>query len=130
MKTKNATNFKNLQNIPTWKLEEILNHPHTQGIDGRDYGPVRHELEDILFKRKQRLQEWELRKQMHGFKRAFSEMGTTKTAPKASEAIPEIPAEADEGILPVIEERMILDNGFSFVVIPPEIMPWEEGQAS
>jgi hypothetical protein len=40
--------------IPTWKLKEILTHPHTQGIDGADYGPVKEELEQELWQRAER----------------------------------------------------------------------------
>ncbi len=36
--------YKNLDAVPTWKLKEILEHPHCQGIDGADYEPVKHEL--------------------------------------------------------------------------------------
>lgn len=33
------------KSIPTHKLKEILDHPHHQGIDGKDYGPIAHELQ-------------------------------------------------------------------------------------
>jgi hypothetical protein len=41
--------FRNLKSIPIWKIREILDHPHCQGIDGADYEPVKHELEQILW---------------------------------------------------------------------------------
>lgn len=43
--------FKNLKYIPTKKLQEILNDNHTCGTNGKDYGPVKHELEQILWER-------------------------------------------------------------------------------
>jgi hypothetical protein len=135
MKTKtdkNAHNYKNLRFIPTWKLEAILDHPHTQGIDGRDYGPVREELEQILWERKQRLQEWTLRKQMHGLDRAIKEMSPASKGPLKEKAakvlapIPEIPASCDEGIpeFPTLEVWAMNDG--ELLVIPPVILPFEE----
>ena len=43
--------MKNLKYIPTWKLKEILDSSHCTGIDGKDYEPVKHELEQILWER-------------------------------------------------------------------------------
>lgn len=43
--------MKNLKYIPTKKLQEILNSNHCTGIDGKDYGPVKEELEQILWER-------------------------------------------------------------------------------
>ena len=43
--------MNNLHKIPTWKIAEILNHPNCQGIDGKDYGPVKEELESVLWER-------------------------------------------------------------------------------
>lgn len=43
--------FKNIDAIPTKKIKEILNDPDCKTSTGRDYGPVKHELEDILFYR-------------------------------------------------------------------------------
>jgi hypothetical protein len=51
-KTQNRLKF-----IPTQLLKAILDHPNTQGIDGTDYEPVRHELELIYFERQQSLSE-------------------------------------------------------------------------
>lgn len=47
--------YKNLQYIPTKKLKEILDTPHCTGVNGADYEPVRHELEQILWERLNRL---------------------------------------------------------------------------
>lgn len=49
--------YKNLDAIPTKTLHQILSHPFTQGIDGADYEPVRHELEGIYYKRMNTLTE-------------------------------------------------------------------------
>lgn len=37
--------------IPTWKLEEILNSHHCTGINGADYGPIKEELQNELWRR-------------------------------------------------------------------------------
>lgn len=148
-KPKNAANVKNLQFIPTWKIKAILEHPNTQGIDGRDYGPVRHELEDILFERQNRVQEWKLRKAMHGFERARKEFGGKKELEEAAPVAPIVEktaevksAKASENSAPVetsapfdldrvevishVKEfwKITKENNFSFelVEIPPMIM--------
>lgn len=46
--------MKNLKYIPTKKLEEILNSNHCTGVNGADYEPVKHELEQILWERQSR----------------------------------------------------------------------------
>jgi hypothetical protein len=46
-----------LKYIPTAKIVEILNSPNCTGVDGRDYGPVRHDLESILWERQSRPQD-------------------------------------------------------------------------
>ena len=51
--------MKNLKFIPTWKIVEILNHPYCQGIDGKDYGPYKEELQDILWQRQAKIAEKE-----------------------------------------------------------------------
>lgn len=51
MSTKNAANRKGLKFIPTARIKEILDSPNNTGIDGRDYGPVIQELEQIYFER-------------------------------------------------------------------------------
>lgn len=122
MKTKNQANTKNLRFIPTWKIEAILNSPNCTGIDGRDYGPVEHELKDILFERKNRLQEWELRKKLHGLDRAVKEMSPSKyhedkpTERKGYEIV--------ELICEVRDYWKIAkgNGGFEIVEIPPQIM--------
>jgi hypothetical protein len=43
--------MSNLKYIPTKKLNDILNSHHTTGIDGADYGPVKEELQAILWER-------------------------------------------------------------------------------
>ena len=43
--------------IPTKKLTEILDDPYTRGSNGRDYEPVRHELEQVLWERENRITE-------------------------------------------------------------------------
>ena len=54
------TTYKNVNATPTWKLQEIVNSNHCTGIDGTDYFPVKHELEQELWRR----QELELAKLM------------------------------------------------------------------
>lgn len=106
--------YANLKYIPTWKIECILNHPHYQGIDGKDYGPVAHELISILHERKQRMAEWEQKKRELGLDAAIRAM---------SAEVPPIPAEADEGLdAAIVEEYMVLKNSFSKVAIPPQIL--------
>ena len=51
--------MKNLKFIPNWKIVEILNHPYCQGIDGKDYGPFKEELQDIIWQREAKLDEAE-----------------------------------------------------------------------
>jgi hypothetical protein len=46
--------YTNLKYIPTHKIQEILNSNHCTGTDGADYGPVKHELEEILWLRQAR----------------------------------------------------------------------------
>lgn len=46
--------MKNLKYIPTKKLKEILDSHHCTGINGADYEPVKHELEQILWERESR----------------------------------------------------------------------------
>lgn len=46
--------YKNLKYIPTKKILAILDSPHCTGIDGKDYEPVKHELQDILWERQNR----------------------------------------------------------------------------
>jgi hypothetical protein len=43
--------LRNLKFIPTWKIQEILDEPYNRGVNGKDYGPVKEELEQILWKR-------------------------------------------------------------------------------
>jgi hypothetical protein len=45
------TTYKNVNAMPTWKLEEILSSPNLTGIDGADYAPVEDELYHELWKR-------------------------------------------------------------------------------
>lgn len=47
--------MRNLHCIPTWKIKEILNSPHCTGIDGKDYEPVKEELQDILWERQSKI---------------------------------------------------------------------------
>jgi hypothetical protein len=37
--------------IPTWKLIEILDSPHCTGVNGKDYEPVKDELQQVLWER-------------------------------------------------------------------------------
>lgn len=53
-----AKKFSNLHCIPTWKIKEILSSPNCTGIDGKDYGPVKHELQDILWFREASARSW------------------------------------------------------------------------
>lgn len=43
--------FRNLSDIPTWKLSEIVNSHHGTGVDGADYGPVIEEIQGIYWQR-------------------------------------------------------------------------------
>lgn len=43
--------YGNLNKIPTYRIKAILDDPYTRGKDGKDYEPVRHELEEILWSR-------------------------------------------------------------------------------
>lgn len=129
MKTKNAHNYKNLQFIPTWKLKAILEHPNCQGIDGRDYGPVREELEHILFERQNKLQEWELRKKLHGLDRAVREMGqgVKKDSAVKDPAVKADKARGYEIVELIVEIRDFWklskgNGGFEIIEIPPQIM--------
>lgn len=50
--TTNTPRYSNLKNIPTVKIEEILNSaPYYTTDKGTDYGPVKEELERILWER-------------------------------------------------------------------------------
>lgn len=51
MASQRRSNVKGLKFIPTARLKEILDSPNHIGIDGRDYGPVIIELEQIYFER-------------------------------------------------------------------------------
>lgn len=46
--------MKNLKYIPTKKLREILDSHHCVGTTGKDYFPVKEELEQILWERQSR----------------------------------------------------------------------------
>ena len=37
--------------LPTKKIIEILDHPHLQGIDGKDFWNYKEELEQVLWER-------------------------------------------------------------------------------
>lgn len=43
--------FKNLDAVPTKIIREVLDSHHCTSIDGRDYGPVREELEEYYWAR-------------------------------------------------------------------------------
>lgn len=45
------TKYKNAEQMPTWKLREILNNPLCAGIDGADYEPHKETLQTELWKR-------------------------------------------------------------------------------
>lgn len=127
-KPKNAANIHNLQFIPTWKIKEILDSPNCTGIDGRDYGPVRHELEQILFERNNRVQEWQLRKALHGFERARREKIADIFPDEAWEpkAVAR-KAQKEEVIELIVEIRDFwklkrANGGFDIIEIPPQIM--------
>jgi hypothetical protein len=103
MKTKkryNRPSYKNLDCIPTWKLQAIVESPNCTGIDGRDYGPVRHELEEILLARIERIALWEQKKRELGLDKAIEAMMTRK------------------------DEAWEMDNG-GYVAIPPRIITIE-----
>ena len=40
--------MSNLKYIPTWKIKEILDSNYCTGVDGKDYEPVKEELQEIL----------------------------------------------------------------------------------
>lgn len=46
--------MRNLKFIPTWKIIEILDEPYNRGVNGKDYGPVKEELEQIVWERQNR----------------------------------------------------------------------------
>lgn len=108
MKRKNAHNYKNLQYIPTWKLQEILDSPNCTGKDNRDYGPVKHELEQILWERQQN------QAVLLTLSKTVSECRSTK----------EVKVEEGESHFPIVE-CWILPNG-SLLAIPPVILEFEE----
>jgi len=39
---------------PTWKIKEVLEHPYYQGIDGKDYEPIKDELQEELWRRQEK----------------------------------------------------------------------------
>ncbi len=51
MKLIHRIKYRNLNKIPTKTIKAILDDPYTRGKDGKDYGPVREELEEILWQR-------------------------------------------------------------------------------
>jgi len=63
MKNKNKENYKNLKYIPTWKIKEILDSNYTKGINGRDYGPMKEEMEAILWERQSKVFDINMKKQ-------------------------------------------------------------------
>lgn len=40
--------------MPTFRLRQILNDPYIRGIDGKDYQPIKEELEIELYKREEK----------------------------------------------------------------------------
>lgn len=55
----------NWSKMTTSKLQEILNHPHTQGADGKDYAPFLCELQNELWRRQaiedeQNIKRWDI----------------------------------------------------------------------
>jgi hypothetical protein len=114
--------FSNLQYIPTWKIECILAEPYNRGLDGKDYGPVKHELEEILWRRKARMAENE-QKRIEREKAAEAAAMAEKSSYRVS--LEQAPKALDEGIPPYkAVEIWILENGFSTVAIPPVILPF------
>jgi len=113
---------KNFKFIPTWKLKLILDSPNCTGIDGCDYGPWKEELEQILFERNNRLQEWELRKTMHGLDQAIKAMSekSNETAKLPSDWLDRTEAFSEINDFWKIKGP----NGFSYEIlaIPPLIM--------
>ena len=59
--------MKNLKYIPTWKIIDILDEPYTRGVNGKDYEPVREELEAILWKRQTRNFEKNIEKEIEEY---------------------------------------------------------------
>lgn len=49
--SKRTDRGNNWSKIPTTTLKALLDDPYTRGTDGIDYHPVRHELEQELWKR-------------------------------------------------------------------------------
>lgn len=62
--------------MPTFRLREILNHPYCQGIDGKDYMPIKEELEAELWKREQKELDEMLKQRAREEKAYFKEMAT------------------------------------------------------
>jgi hypothetical protein len=49
--------MSNIKYIPTWKIKEILEEPYCRGIDGKDYMPLKEELQNELWKRESKKSE-------------------------------------------------------------------------
>lgn len=116
--------YSNLKNIPTVKIQEILDSaPYYTTDKGTDYGPVKEELERILWERGNRAQKWELVKGKHkgDLDKALAEM-------EAREIMPPVPELERTMLICEIREswRIESENGFSYieVAIPPRLMPF------
>ena len=62
--------------MPTFRLREILNHPYCQGIDGKDYMPIKEELEAELWKREQKEHDELIKQRVREEKEYFKLMAT------------------------------------------------------
>lgn len=124
------TNYSNLKFIPTWKIQAILESPNCTGIDGADYGPVKHELESILWARQERVAGWEAKKRELGLDAAIASyrVVTRDLRPQLLVDIPSMPFEIFDNGPETAEvdgrEYIVNKNGFSLVAIPPVMLPF------
>lgn len=86
--------YGNLNKIPTTRIRAILDEPFNRGVNGKDYGPVKEELEDIFWAREgARLvaEEVKLIKAAERF-----EAKLAAELPQEAQESPELPQEAQE----------------------------------
>lgn len=123
--------YQNLKNIPTVKIVEILNSaPYYVTDKGTDYGPVKDELERILWERQGKHDERAMRAIVSD-ERANGAVRALVQVQDAKDILPETPVVAlgildrTELICEILESwKVVSENGFGFsiVAIPPRIM--------
>jgi len=67
----------NVSKFTTTLLRAILNDPYTRGIDGHDYEPMRHELEEELRKREHKEHEELMKRHEKEQKEYFKYLATS-----------------------------------------------------